>query len=581
MPDPTTRARRTERFDLRALYETSRLLSASLDLDFVLNNLLLTAMSKLLVMRGLVLLYEPLEDDYRVAQAKGLTGLAVGDQLRLGDVPADRLLRGDEVPPALASHRIGLVLPIAFGHRQIGLIALGQKATGAPYEDLELEFTRSLVNMSSSAVHNSLMVEELKQANRDLDAKVQEMNTLFDLSQEFNATVDRDRLVKLLSFALMGQMLVGKHLFLMRRVGAGAQDDGAAPDFRIVTARGIGDTRLEPMLIEKLCKQKDLVLLQGEEAEAEAWTGLRRRGLVLAMPIRHQGETCGMLCLGPKMTGQPYQPGDLEFLYALGNLAFVSLQNSYLVEEQIEKERLEEEMRLARTIQEGLLPSEIPTLPGIDIAALALPSRHVGGDYFDVDKRDAHRLLLAIADVTGKGVPAALLMANLQASIRTMMPMELTIETATAHTNRVICENTGFDKFITFFHGIYDDRTHAFDYVNAGHNPPMLLRADGELELLEKGGLLLGVMRDIPYERGTTTLAPGDVLVLFTDGVTEAMGPGDEEYGEDRLEMTIRGHRHASAQAILDAIRASIRDFTGSSTSLSDDLTLIVFKVEA
>ena len=176
MPETTTRAQRTERFDLRALFETSQLLSSSLDLEFVLNNLLLTAMSKLFVTRGAALLYDPLEDAYRAAAVKGLTGLENGDLIRLDDLPTNAMLCGaEEVPEVLAQLRVELVLPVAFGHRRIGLIGLGKKATGQPFGEAELEFIQSLVNMSSSAVHNSLVVEELQLANRDLDGKIQQL----------------------------------------------------------------------------------------------------------------------------------------------------------------------------------------------------------------------------------------------------------------------------------------------------------------------------------------------------------------------------------------------------------------------
>ena len=574
MSDPATHAQRTERYNLNALYETSRLLSASLDLDFVLNNLLLTAMSKLLVARGAVWLYDPAGDVYRLAVKKGLS--TSEDLIYLDGERGDGLLYGADVPETLRALSVELAIPFGFGERNIGLVGLGKKATGQPYEARELEFIRSLVHMSASAVHNSLMVEELRQANRGLDAKIQELNTLFDLSQSFNASIERSQLVKLLSFALMGQMLVGKHLFLMRSTDAAEGE----PAFQTVTAKGLTNPDLEPDLFDALCALDEPMLLENaDDAMRLKWELFEQRGLVLALPLRQKGETCGVLCLGPKMTGQPYSTGDVEFLYALGNLALVSLQNSYLVESQIEKERLEEEMRLASQIQQNLLPRKIPTLPGIEVAAFNRPSREVGGDYFDVIKLDETRLLTMVADVTGKGVPASLLMANLQACLHVMLPMDLSLEETTAHMNRVICENTDFDKFITSFIGVVDVQAHAYRYVNAGHNPPMHFRKSGEVALLEKGGLLLGVMKNMPYERGTAGLEAGDVLVLFTDGVTEAMSPDEEEYGEERLEPLVRDRLDASAQAILDAIYADVLRFTHDPASLSDDLTMIVIKV--
>ena len=223
--------------------------------------------------------------------------------------------------------------------------------------------------MSSAAVHNSLMVEELKLANKDLDSKIQQLNTLFDLSQEFNSTVDRASLVKTLTFALMGQMLVREHLFLIRSI---SEDTTNESGVHVVTSKGITKAELTSEVIDALCSVEEMVLLEDDNAP-KGCAILREKKFSLVLPIRQQNKVGALLCLGSKMTGQPYQPDDIEFLYALGNLAFVSLQNSYLVDEQIEKERLEEEMRLAREIQERLQPSSLPVFEGLETASLALP----------------------------------------------------------------------------------------------------------------------------------------------------------------------------------------------------------------
>lgn len=573
----TDTQRRTDRFDLRALHETSQLLSSSLDLEFVLSNLLRTAMGKLLVTKGAALLYDPVQSCYTVGASKGLADVKAGDKLVVSDVRTDAVMTGDDVPQALHERDIRLVFPVAFGHREIGLIGLGAKFTGDEFGEPELEFMASLVNMSSAAIHNSLMVEELKLANRDLDGKVQQLNTLFDLSQEFNSTVDRARLVKLLTFALMGQMLVNRHVFLIRSASDDSEDSTGV---HVVTTKGVKEDALTPDMVQRLCGLKEMVLLDDDTPE-DVFPDMKSLGFMLLLPIRHKGETGAVLCLGSKMTGQGYQPDEIEFLYALGNLAFVSLQNSYLVEDQIEKERLEEEMRLAREIQERLQPGTLPEVASLDVASLALPSRHVAGDYFDIVKLDDHRTLFAIADVTGKGVPASLLMSNLQACLRILCPLDIELTEATGHMNRVICENTGYDKFITYFHGVYDRRDRSFMYVNAGHNPPTIVRTDGSIELLEKGGLLLGVMAGMPYESGTITLNVGDVLAMFTDGVTEAMSPDEEEYHEDRLEALLKDQREHSATDILAALHKDVQEFTDYAPVLSDDFTIIVLKGSA
>ena len=563
--------RRTDRFDLRALLETSRLLSSSLEIDFVLDNLLLTAMSKLFVTRGLVLLDDPLAGAHRVESVKGIRSVERDAHLRLETAP-EALVRGEAVPEALRAHGVVLVLPIAYHERSIGLVGLGPKAVGGDFTDDEVAFVDSLVNMSATAVHNARMVEELKEANDDLGRKVQQLNTLFDLSQEFNRTLDAALSVKLLSFALMGQLLVGRYALGLR------SESGA---MEIVTTRGLGD--LDGALVERLAGRARLLLLDADTPDE--WTTLRDQGLVLVLPLRMREETRGVLLLGPKRTGQDYEADDLEFLTSLGLLTLTSVENARGVAARIDKERLEEELRLAREIQERLLPRELPAVEGVAVAALALPSRFVAGDYFDAMRLDDDRLLFAIGDVSGKGIPASLLMANLQACLHVLRG-SLTAETldlaeATGRINSVIHHNTGITKFITFFWGIYDRRDGRVRYVNAGHNPPLHIAQSGLVETLDEGGVLLGILDGAPYAQGEIALAPGDTLLLFTDGVTEAWSAldADDEYGEARLTEVVRSHRGEPAQAILDAVREDVRAFTHGGP-LDDDLTLLVLKRE-
>ena len=279
------------------------------------------------------------------------------------------------------------------------------------------------------------------------------------------------------------------------------------------------------------------------------------------------------------MTGQAYLPDEVEFLIALGNLAVISIQNVELIEERIEKERMEEEMRMAREIQRGLLPRAIPEIRGLQVAALALPSREVGGDYFDVLPLPDGRLFTIIADVTGKGIPAALLMSSIQACTHTLVPMSIPLTRLMAHINRVICQNTSPDKFITAFAAVYHADSRRLEYVNAGHEPPLVVRKEGDIVELEEGGLLLGVLSMATYECGSIELAPGDTVVLFTDGVTEAMGRKEEEYTDARLRTLLAARHTGTAQEVLEHIQADVESFTGPVTVLSDDRTMIVVKV--
>ncbi len=560
----------TDRFDLRALYEASRLLSTSGDRSAIVRTLLLSALSKLLVTRGVVLLWEPLVQRFRVAEARGPVGLEPGEELALPQPISDHLLHETEVPEVLRQRGLCLVVPLMFRHRLLGLLSLGRKATGEHFAQRELEFIQALATLSAAALHNALLIEELQQANRDLDLRLQQLNTLFELAQEFNATIDREQLAHLLSLALMGQLLVNRYVLLIRLEGA----DGTA-SFQVLAARGLPGT-LRPEQIERLARLEHPLLL--EEAPP-AWDWLRDWQLYLILPIRQQGETQAVLGLGRRMNNLPYGPEEVEFLYALGTLAAAAIRNTLLIEVQVEKRRLEREMQLARQIQQRLLPRTLPQLPGLELAACALTSQQVGGDYYDVLREPGGNLRLAIADVTGKGLPAALLMANLQACLHMALPLALSLESSTAHINRVVCENTEADRFITFFQARYEPSTRRLTYVNAGHNPPLLLRASGEVLSLTHGGLLLGVLPQAHYEAEQLSLTAGDVLVLYTDGVTEVTNAKEELFGEERLVTCLQAHRNASAPAMVEAIRQTVEAFTGHEAGYEDDFTLLILKV--
>ncbi|MCY3487842.1 MAG: SpoIIE family protein phosphatase [Bacteroidetes bacterium] len=559
MQEAVPRAEQVQRHDLQALFQTSQVLTSSLELYSVLSNLLLTAMGKLLVPRGIALLYDPEKQNWRVIVVKGIPAVEEESRLELPPLISETLIAGEELPTLLNSLGIRLLLPVRDDQSDIGAIALGSKITGASFQEEELQFVQSLVNMASTAVRNSLILEKLRRTNLDLDSTVQQLNTLFELSKEFNATVDRSHVLKIFSFALMGHMVVHGHLFYLRR------PDGT---FKLVSGKQITTKDLATEFLDDI---QDLV-------RAEPGDHLDQSGIAIALPIRQQGAVHGVLCLGAKMNDSPYDRKDVEFLYALGSLAVTSIQNVELIEERIAKQQLEEELRMARTIQRRLLPDKIPQVPGIEISTLALSSREVGGDYFDVAPLNKNRTLFMIADVTGKGVPAALLMSSIHACTHVMLPMDLTLEEAIEHTNRMLYENTDPDKFITAFAAMYyPDRSLAF--VNAGHEPPLLIRANGQVERLSDGGPLLGIVPNIPYEAGYITLAPGDTIVMYTDGVTEAMGEAMDEYTEKRLLDLALANRSCSADALTKLIQSDIQQFTGPVEMLSDDRTLIVIKV--
>lgn len=238
-----------------------------------------------------------------------------------------------------------------------------------------------------------------------------------------------------------------------------------------------------------------------------------------------------------------------------------------------ELEQREEELRRAREIQQSLLPKEIPQLAGFEVAGAWQPARAVSGDYYDVFPLDEHRLCICIADVVGKGVSAALLMAHAQAAVRALSRQSDSPATLCARVNKLLCDNLATGKFVTFFYAILDSETRTLAYCNAGHPYPILV-SHGQSRTLDKGGAVLGVFPTWTYENGAIHLEPQDRLLLFTDGITEAEGKDEKEFGEEGIAAFARSNSRKSARELTNSLLESVSAFCGG--RFQDDATLVV-----
>jgi serine phosphatase RsbU (regulator of sigma subunit)/pSer/pThr/pTyr-binding forkhead associated (FHA) protein len=286
-------------------------------------------------------------------------------------------------------------------------------------------------------------------------------------------------------------------------------------------------------------------------------------------------QVIGLVYVDSLQQAHAFTEDDLRVLTALANVAAAKIENVRLLEESLEKRRLEEDMRMAAEIQTGLLPRDAPHLPGWDLAGCNLPCRTVGGDYYDFAIEEG-RLLLALGDVSGKGTGAALLMTVLRAAVRGHWT-EPRLSEGVARINRTVCQNVPSSKYVTFFLASLDPATGRLDFVNAGHNPPLLVRAGGEVETLTEGGLVLGMFDTYGYDGGTVEMRPGDTLVVYSDGVTETWDPGGEEFGEERLVALAVRERTLGAEELQDAIIREIERFEEGARA-TDDRTLVVLK---
>jgi len=251
----------------------------------------------------------------------------------------------------------------------------------------------------------------------------------------------------------------------------------------------------------------------------------------------------------------------------------LELQRTITVEA-AEREVETEELKQARDIQRGLLPKDIPQLPQFAIAGAWEPARVVGGDYYDVIRLSKDKLAICIADVAGKGVSAALLMANVQAAVRAFASENFLPSRVVGQINSVLYTNTAPEKFATLFYGVLDASTRTLQYTNAGHPRPVIVHHSGKTTRLENGGALLGVFPTWDYEDSVVTLQPGDLLLLFTDGITEATTPNGEEFGEDRLIAAAQVPNERSLEDLQSHVLGEVKDFCQS--QMNDDATLLM-----
>jgi sigma-B regulation protein RsbU (phosphoserine phosphatase) len=559
--------------ELQALFDVSRTLNSSLQLKNILDTLLLTPMGKMMIGKGVVLLARG-EHRFVIETLKGIPRTHIGQELEINLAqPSTQFLHEvQEEPWAALLIKLGfrLMVPIFSNSRCLGMMVYSNKSSEQNYGPNDLEYLNSLANLAATAVENALIFQQLNDVNRRLDKKNQELNTLFEISKEINSTLEGDKIVSVLAYALMGELMAQRCMIF-------ASENGKFELYVNKGFRGEETKTFEEESFLKRLQQISQPALTSKLVEDDLRTTLQTNGVQLLVPMVSQSVVRGLVLLGEKITKADYLDDDLEFSSTLCNAAMISIENARLFKETLEKQKLEEELAIAREIQQRLLPKEAPQLGDFELAAINIPTRQVGGDYYDYFPIDNNRYLITIADVSGKGVPAALLMTNLQATLHAMTTTDVPFEQIVFRINNFVHQNTTMDKFITAFFAIFDRETGAMTSINAGHNPPYVLHADGSFETLSEGGLLMGMFPNAPYKSESRQLHEGDWVVMYTDGVSEAMSANSEEFGEKRLEEIIRAGRDTSAAGMIEAISNAVKKHTEGAPQ-SDDITLVILR---
>jgi sigma-B regulation protein RsbU (phosphoserine phosphatase) len=418
----------------------------------------------------------------------------------------------------------------------------------------------------ASALKSCRLKQVLKEQQFQVNYRVVELENLYDVGLAVAGTLDLDRLAEEI-------LLRALSLLDARRGALYILKDGR---YRLERTFGGEAGRWYPAEGPELA-----VFLAGDgEGPPELLPGVR---YLLGVPILFENSPRGMLVVGDKESRRgvgPFLPGDRRTLGLFANQAAIALENARLHLRALEQERLESEMHLAAEIQRQILPKGAPQVPGYQLAGWNRPARQVGGDYYDMFPTRSGRMGLVVGDVSGKGIPAALMVSTLHSALRLLLDQSGIGPPLVEKLNKHILESSMPNKFITMFLAELDPETGHLLYANAGHNPGLLLRSNGQVEELGSGGVPLGLLPGSRYQAREVVLEPGDLLCLYSDGITEAESVEEEEFGTERLCDVLRAHRgELGIQAVLDAIRVSVEEFTRGQPQ-GDDQTLLVVRRE-
>lgn len=345
---------------------------------------------------------------------------------------------------------------------------------------------------------------------------------------------------------------------------------------------------IEPKEIETWSQALNSLLPTTREERAGEHDVLRTINARILVQIRQKDELVGILSFGPRRGEFQYSASDRELLMSIAAQLALVIDNARLTERMVAQERMRRELALAAEVQQRLLPAKPPTGVAMEVAGFCEPARGVGGDYYDFINFDNSELGLAIADVAGKGMPAALLMSTVQATLRSLTARNGStvspsneLASIVAKLNRLLFNTTNGEHYVTFFYATFDQSTQCLTYVNAGHNPPLYLSAgpDTEFRELTSGGLVAGAFEHAAYEQETVQMKPNDLLFLYTDGLSEAMNRHGEEFGANRIMEILKSIASSSVDQIRDEVVRRVKEWC-TGMSLYDDLTFVVMKVK-
>ncbi len=407
---------------------------------------------------------------------------------------------------------------------------------------------------------------------------IESLRVVNELTIELLRDISVDELLKFLMDKVFETLAPDRAVVLLRSSVTGELVPAVV---RVAEGISAEDIRLSKTLVATVVEKKNGLLLMDTASTSgvSLSESIRLSGIksVLAAPLENGGEVVGLIYVDCRMGHRSFEEADLRLLTSLANVAAAKIQNARLMAENAEKRQMEREFALAQEIQQRLLPDSPPDVPGYELYGSNVPSRQVSGDYFDFRSRSDGRIYAAIADVCGKGVGPALLMASLQASFHAWADELVPVAEMTGRLSEAISRRTGPDKFITFFLLLLNPETGEIEYTNAGHNQGLAVRKNGAIEELPSHGLPLALFPGRPYGSGRLVLEPDDFLCLYTDGVTEASNPAAEEFGLDRLKRFLVTQIGRDPADVDTALALALEEHAAGEP-FGDDRTLLMLR---
>lgn len=419
---------------------------------------------------------------------------------------------------------------------------------------------------------------KLQEENKRLRTAIEELSVLNEISTAISSTQPLEQIIDLIVRKCVKHLKVEQGAVMLLN-----EQDQEKP-FRTMIRKQDSVSnylpyRLDAQLTGWMLKNKTPLLINDLEKDSRFNFMVNNEFPIhslLSVPMNVKGKMIGLLTVFNKKNID-FSNNDQRLLGIISAQSAQIIENARLYQEEQAFIHLQEEMRLAYEIQVDLLPKFQPDVLGYQIAGKSIPAKDVGGDYFDFIQIDEDRMAFCIADISGKGIPAAILMANLQASLRGQAKLDKSCKDCVSFTNDILYHNTAPNKFATLFYGILNNVTHEITYCNAGHNEPFLFSKENNLTKLSAGGLVAGIVPSYPFEEAVFSMLPGELLILFSDGITEAMNNNEEEFGDDRLMEIIVNHRSELPENLLEIILKEVQKFCGK-TAQMDDMTIVIVK---